>query len=118
MADPKTPKQWELRSHPRLSLRASIELHPSGERLVLTTRNLSLGGVALTAAREQVARLPVGSRHIVTLFDGADPHVEPVRTIALVVRHDGDGVALRWIIEDAKTAPALVRLMDHIKKRR
>jgi len=105
----------EQRSHPRLAVRAAFELTAPDERVVLQARNVSLGGAALACTRAQAGRFPVGSRHPIALTEGA---ADPIRTTALVVRHDGDGIAVRWIIGDPGTATALARLIEKLPPRR
>lgn len=120
MSQDGTPPRKEARQHPRVELVASVELtQGSGDGMTLVGRNLSLGGVALLAGEHDLSSLRNGARVRVTLFDGSKggAGIEPVRATALVVRHDPDGIALRWIIEDQRTLQQLGALIAKIKAR-
>jgi c-di-GMP-binding flagellar brake protein YcgR len=115
-----SPPRRESRLHPRVELVASVELQAGGmEPINLVGRNLSLGGMALLAGGTDLSGLRNGARVKVVLFDGSrgGKGLEPVKATALVVRHDPDGIALRWIIEDQRTLQQLGGLIAKLKSK-
>lgn len=105
--DPESGK----RRHPRFELCASVELKRTREILVLSVRNISLGGAFLVADGHDLSQFPLRSAHEVVLFDpeNVDHQIE---LGARVARHDADGMAITWIQEEG----VIFRLSDLIDK--
>lgn len=113
---PPPPPGAEKRRHPRFeNLFASVHLARGDETLVLTVRNLSLGGTAVAADSNDLSWLTVGTSHEVLLFDAAHDGIEPVRLMATVVRRDPGGVAFMWDDRDPVLAHGLARLFEELK---
>jgi len=111
---PPKPPSKEARRHPRFELFATVELHHGEETLVLPARNISLGGLYLTADGNDVTHLAVGDIVEVTLFDAIDEGKPFVRGDAQVVRQDEDGVALTWASADPVVARKLASLLERL----
>jgi PilZ domain-containing protein len=108
MAEPNKPP--DRRRHPRLELFALVELKSALETLILTVRNLSVGGVLLSADGHDLTQFPMGTRHEVSVFTPDETASRLVLT-GEVVRHDAGGMALRWDPDGA----ALVRLVTWLE---
>ena len=107
------------RRHPRFELFASVELHQDRETVVLPARNLSLGGMSLSADGHDLSHFEHGMVIDVLIFDALDENTEPVRSSARVVRHDPDGsMALMWNATDPKVASLLASLLQKLKPRK
>ncbi len=91
---------------------ASVELHTKGETMILPARNISLGGVYLSADGHDLAELAVGVELEVLVFDALNERNKPVRLMAQVVRHDDAGMALMWTSRDADAATRLGKLLE------
>jgi hypothetical protein len=100
------------RQHPRVTVKVVVELAAAGGAVRLATRNISVGGAALVAEAGERAQLPVGRRFSARLLDPENALLDPVTTIALVVRHDPGGIALRWIHEEMKTVNAISAMAE------
>ena len=96
---------------------ASVELHGEGETMLLPARNISLGGVYLTADGHDLATFAVGGELDVLVLDALDAAREPVRLVGEVVRNDGDGLALMWADSDPQAAQALASLLEQLQPR-
>jgi PilZ domain-containing protein len=96
---------------------ASVELHGESETVLLPARNISLGGVYLTADGHDLGGFAVGTELEVLVFDALDDTREPVRLVGEVVRHDSDGLALMWADSDPAAALALADLLDQLQPR-
>ena len=114
-AAPPPPPPKDTRKHARLELFASVELHAERETLILPARNISLGGVYLTADGHDLAAFPDGSELEVQVFDALNEQSRPVRLRATVVRHDQAGMALMWSKSDGEDTAALARLLDSMR---
>jgi hypothetical protein len=94
---------------------ASVELHAAAETLVLPARNISLGGVYLSADGHDLAILEVGMELEVLVFDALDERRRPVRLYGEVVRLDEHGVALMWADSDPEIARTVARLLHRLQ---
>ena len=94
---------------------ASVAIKASSETMLLPALNISLGGVYLAADGHDLTGIALGSRLDVQVFDALDEHKRPVRLDAEVVRHDAQGMALRWLSVDALEATELARLMESLQ---
>ena len=102
----------ERRRHPRYELFTSVRVPGGDETVVLYTRNISLGGVALATDGTALSQWPVGSLHELLIFDVADETVEPLRATGMVVRQSEEGIALMWSGDDPPDAQRLARLFE------
>jgi hypothetical protein len=94
---------------------ASVELHAADEAIVLPARNISLGGVYLSADGHDLAAFEVGLELEVLVFDALNEKRKPVRLVGEIVRHDGDGIALMWADSDPDVAIKLAKLLDQLQ---
>ncbi len=94
---------------------ASVELHAGTETLLLPARNISLGGVYLSADGHDLAILEVGMELEVLVFDALDEKRRPVRLYGEVVRLDEHGVALMWADSDPEVARNVARLLHRLQ---
>ncbi len=101
----------EQRKHPRVDLLASIELKSGDEMIILTVRNISVGGVFVcNDGYDLLSGFPVGSRHELVIFTPSDLDKQLV-VRGLVVRHEAEGMALTWR-EDDTAATKLTALIE------
>lgn len=107
MSGGKTPVEHkrDQRLHPRIELFATVELRGLDEVLILSLRNVSLGGAFLSADGNDLSGIRVGSEHELAVFEGEDTKGEIV-VRARVVRKESNGLALSWIGEDTVFAIA------------
>jgi hypothetical protein len=94
---------------------ASVELHADEETLVLPARNISLGGVYLSADGHDLGALEVGMEIEVLVFDALDESRRPVRLVGEVVRLEEHGVALMWADSDPDVARNVARLLHRLQ---
>jgi hypothetical protein len=87
------------RRHPRVELLASVEASANGEVVIMTVRNISLGGVFVRHDGHGLSSFPVGSRHELTIFTPDDLEKE-LLVRGQVVRHEPDGMAFKWREDD------------------
>jgi hypothetical protein len=97
------------RKHARVELLASVEIAAGGEMIILTVRNISLGGVYVFRDGHDLSGFAVGSRHELTIFTPGDTEKQLV-VRGQVVRHDENGMALKWR-EDDTSAMRLAALL-------
>ena len=102
MAESEDDSPWgkNKRRHTRVELYATVALMVPDETLILTVRNISLGGAFLLSDGHDLSALALGSEQEVVLVDGQDPETEVV-VKAVLVRKATDGVALKWDGEEA-----------------
>ncbi|HEY1587694.1 MAG TPA: PilZ domain-containing protein [Polyangia bacterium] len=112
---PPPPQPKNARRHPRFEMYASVELHAAEETLVLPARNMSLGGVYLSADGHDLTILEMGMELEVLVFDALDEKRRPVRLFGEVVRLDGEGVALMWTDSDPEVARNVARLLHRLQ---
>ncbi|HEX8953684.1 MAG TPA: PilZ domain-containing protein [Polyangia bacterium] len=112
---PPPPKPKNQRRHPRFELFASVEVHAGDETLVLPARNISLGGVYLSADGHDLGKLDVGLELELLVFDALDETRQPVRLSGEVVRLDGHGVALMWADSDPEVASNVALLLQRLQ---
>jgi len=94
---------------------ASVELHAAEETLVLPARNISLGGLYLSADGHDLGMLELGLELEVLVFDALDERRRPVRLVGEVVRLDEHGVALMWADSDPEVARKVARLLHRLQ---
>jgi hypothetical protein len=94
---------------------ATVELHAGAETLVLPARNISLGGVYLTADGHDLGILGIGMEIEVLVFDALDESRRPVRLVGEVVRVETEGVALMWADSDPDVARNVARLLHRLQ---
>ena len=102
-------KTQDERKHPRFELMASVEVHQGRETLVLPAKNLSLGGIYVAHDGNDLSHFEDGSPVDILVFDVSDETRPPIRGQAQVVRHDGEGMALRWVDGMQKPVSELLR---------
>jgi hypothetical protein len=112
---PPPPQPKNTRRHQRFEMYASVELHAAQETLVLPARNISLGGVYLSADGHDLAILEIGMELEVLVFDALDERRRPVRLFGEVVRLDEHGVALMWADSDPEIARNVARLLHRLQ---
>lgn len=84
----------ERRKHKRESIRLAVDLEANGKRLMLYTRDISIGGVFLKANGQPPP--PVGA--VVKLIFSATPSAEEPYTLkARVQRSNDSGIALTFV---------------------
>lgn len=93
---------------------ATVELHGARETLVLPARNISLGGLYLSADGHDLGVLEVGLELEVVVFDALDEERHPVRLLGEVVRLDEHGVALMWADSDPEVARNVAFLLRRL----
>jgi hypothetical protein len=111
---PPAPPKPNARRYPRYELFASVELHAADTTLVLPARNISLGGIYLSADGNDLAAVPVGLEVEVMLFDALDDGESAVRAMAKVVRNERAGLALTWSSTDPVVAGRLANLLERL----
>lgn len=94
---------------------ATVELHAGHETLVLPARNISLGGVYLSADGHDLGVLEIGMELEVLVFDALDEERRPVQLVGEVVRLDEHGVALMWADSDPEVARNVARLLRRLQ---
>ena len=94
---------------------ASVELHAAEETVVLPARNISLGGVYLSADGHDLAMFEVGMALEVLVFDALNEQRKPVQLVGEIVRLDGDGLALMWADSDPDVAIRVAKLLDQLQ---
>jgi hypothetical protein len=111
---PPQPPTREARRHPRFELFASVELRHDEETLVLPARNISLGGLYLSADGNDLATLEVGETVQIMLFDVADEGQPAVRADATIIRKEEAGMALIWASTDPVVAHKVASLLERL----
>ena len=104
----------DARRFPRFELFASVELAHEDTTLVLPARNISLGGMFLSADGNDLTVFPVGEEVEVMLFDALDEGQTAVRALATVVRRDAEGLGLTWASTDPVVARQLASLLARL----
>jgi hypothetical protein len=115
-SSPPPPPKKNSRKHERYEMFASVEVHGSTESVLLPARNISLGGVYLTADGHDLSAFAIGAQLEVLVFDALDDRQEPVRLMGQVVRHDQMGMALMWAYADPDLAFKLGALIESLQK--
>jgi hypothetical protein len=115
-SSPPPPPKKNSRKHQRYEMFASVEVHGGRETVILPARNISLGGVYLTADGHDLGTFPVGSRLEVLVFNALDDRQQALRVAAQVVRHDAMGMALMWAYADPQIAYQLGALLETLQK--
>ncbi len=82
---------------------------------MLPARNISLGGVYLSADGHDLGVLDLGLEIEVLVFDALDEERHPVRLFGEVVRLDEHGVALMWAEADPEVARNVARLLHRLQ---
>ena len=82
MSKPPPAPPKDARRFPRFELFASVELAHEDTTLVLPARNISLGGIFLSADGNDLTIFPVGEEVEVMLFDALDEGQTAVRAMA------------------------------------
>ena len=82
---------------------------------MLPARNISLGGVYLSADGHDLGILELGMEIEVLVFDALDEERGPVRLFGEVVRIDNHGVALMWADSDPDVARNIARLLHRLQ---
>ena len=77
--------------------------------IILTVRNISMGGVFVLHDGHDLSKFTLGSRHELTIFTPSDVDKQ-LLVRGQVVRHDPDGMALKWR-EDDTSAMRLAALV-------
>jgi hypothetical protein len=96
---------------------ASVELHDGAETAVLPAKNLSLGGIYVSAdGNNLIDAFGIGHVVEVLVFDAGDETRPAVKGKAKVVRFDVEGMALKWEPE-LNTQKQLAKLLESIKPR-
>lgn len=90
----------EKRRHSRIELFATVELRGSDVILILSIKNISLGGAFLVADGADLGPFKIGSQQELVLFDGNDDD-RRVTVTARIVRKDQGGMAVIWVGEAA-----------------
>jgi hypothetical protein len=112
---PPAPPKKNSRKHARFEIFATVEIHHGDETLVLPARNISLGGLYLSADGNDLGKLAVGALVEVTLFDAFDEGKLFVRGMAQVVRQEPkEGIALTWASTDPNVAHKLASLLERL----
>ncbi len=101
-----------------------VEVHGEEEVFSAQARNVSEGGVFLAIAPHE-RPLALGATAMVYCHLEADDRGEPLAfcCAAVVVRTQAGmqswpaGIGLRWKPEDAGTADAIARVVEHLKRR-
>jgi hypothetical protein len=76
-----------------------VRVQIEDETLLLSVRNLSLGGALLSTDRD-LEDFPIGSQHVVLVFDAANAERQPARVTGEVVRHEPGAFAVRFLSRD------------------
>jgi hypothetical protein len=108
------PEPSDSRRHPRYELYASVELQGAGETLILPARNISLGGMFVDADGHDLSAFPIGAVLSILVFDAADESGPTVRATAAVLRHDPEGIALKWDETNAENQKHLQAVLDSL----
>lgn len=82
---------------------------------MLPARNISLGGVYLSADGHDLGMLELGMEIEVLVFDALDERRRPVRLFGEVVRIDEHGVALMWADSDPEVARNIAQLLHRLQ---
>lgn len=82
---------------------------------MLPARNISLGGVYLSADGHDLGMLELAMEIEVLVFDALDEKRRPVRLFGEVVRIDEHGVALMWADSDPDVARNIARLLHRLQ---
>ena len=82
---------------------------------MLPARNISLGGVYLSADGHDLGMLELAMEIEVLVFDALDEQRRPVRLFGEVVRIDEHGVALMWADSDPDVARNIARLLHRLQ---
>jgi hypothetical protein len=106
----------DARRHPRYELFASVELRDAQNELllILPARNVSFGGVYLTADGHDLRLYATGAKLELVVFDAVSEDIG-VRATAEVVRHDEEGMALVWMHDDPTSAAQLKALLKRLE---
>jgi hypothetical protein len=95
---------------------ASVELHGGAETAVLPAKNLSLGGMYVSAdGNDLTDSFRVGKVVEVLVFDAGDENRPAAKGKAKVVRFDTEGMALKWE-PDLNTQKQIAKLLDAIRR--
>jgi hypothetical protein len=111
---PPPPPPKNTRKHRRYAMFASVELHADSETMILPARNISLGGVYLTADGHDLSGFAIGVELSVLVFDGLESE-RSLRISARVVRHDSAGMALMWSADHPAVALELAKLLEGLQ---
>lgn len=94
---------------------ASVELKSAEENFILPARNISLGGVYLTADGHDISGFSIGATVEVQVFDALDARHKSVQLEARVVRIESAGMALMWSSTDPDAAAQLAKLLQSLR---
>lgn len=103
-------------------LRHALHEHGNGVELTTETanrpaRNVSLGGMFVTATRQDLPEVRAGSVLHVALETSLGSSLA-FRARAVVVRRDDAGIALRWIVEGERVRNAIDALLAALSRAR
>lgn len=107
---PTPPPKRELRRYPRFEVFAHVQVKRYQEVLMLSARNMSLGGLLVASEGNDLSGFPVGSNVDVQVFASADPR-PTVCGPARIVRHEKDAVALAWTTLDPRVTQVLIDML-------
>jgi hypothetical protein len=121
------PESMDRRVHERLEMRATARvlrysLRPNSEALSVDTsslerpaRNVSLGGIFITAARHELASVGAGC---VVHVSVTPPGGKAFQLRAVVVRREESGLALRWIADAPVDQRVVESLLETVNRTR
>ncbi len=93
-----------------------MEIIGKEETLILEAINISLGGVFLSSDGQDLSEYQPGAPVDVLIFDPHSMARHAVRTPAKVVRHEPNGIALQWEVDEA-VSHHLGRLLKALNQR-
>jgi c-di-GMP-binding flagellar brake protein YcgR len=112
----------ERRAHPRVDLLAQVQLSRDTEVHIMSTRDISLGGVFVRGEATDHPELKIGAMVELVIFDssaasGGDD-IGLRATITRIEKAPDPGFALRFINAGPSERAALQRLIDSATKAR
>lgn len=81
-------KEPDNRAHPRFDLLAQVQVTRHSEVYIMSTRNVSRGGIFIQGDPQEYPELKVGTQVELVIFNPDDPGQDDVTLTAMVVRRD------------------------------
>ena len=104
----------ERRLHPRFGLYAVARLEHAQLTYLMSVRNISAGGVLLSADHNDLSTLLEGTRHEVAIFDPGE-RKRQIKVFAHVTRNERARIAFTWN-EDAGAILKVEAFLDEVRQ--
>jgi hypothetical protein len=100
----------EERAWPRFEVYAVVRARHGDDLLILSVKNISLGGVFVVADAAARVHFPLGTEHDLTLLAAHEESESSIALGAMTLRHEDDGVAFMITRKDERLAEMIAQL--------